>query len=156
MGSWGYRALESDEGLEVIDSIRELSETNSRLNLLSIITTFQSSGSLNSNLDDIDFYYDITALALTELFFQFKERGRLDFDELRNIESFSSDRESLELLLHHLQDIQNEKPDQDGSREIVDLKKESKYWEEWKEYVISLIQGLQDELRGKRCQDITT
>ncbi len=147
MGSWGYRALESDEGLEVIDSIKELSETDSNLTLSSIITQFQEEGALPNTRDDIDFYYDITALALVELFFLFKKEGKFAIKELSSVECFSSDTNSLELLLQHLLDIQREKPDQDGMREIVELKRESKFGNEWQEYLAYLIQSLQSELR---------
>ena len=67
------------------------------------------------------------------------------FDKVR---SFSGDKESFSFLLRYLTDIRDEVPDEDGKREIVELWKESKAYEEWKANLLSLIDRLEKALNA--------
>ena len=75
MGAWGYKALESDDGFDTINYIEDYIEDNYsssdkfQLDLGKLIQRLQDIGALGKSFDDIDFYYDNTAMALVELFF---------------------------------------------------------------------------------------
>ena len=69
--------------------------------------------------------YDNTAMALAELYFQWKDNSKLDYDHEEaiwdKVTGFTASKEALAFLLRQLTDIKNEVPDEDGIREIVDL-----------------------------------
>ena len=130
MGAWGIKALESDEGLDVVDVLREyLEEFKNKkvITLKEIIDLMIEEGMLGETFEDIDFLYDNTAIAISELYFDFKENGKLDYDyddeetTFSKLEKFSSDKKSLKYLIDYLTNIYNKVPDEDGEREIVDL-----------------------------------
>ena len=116
MGAWSYKALDSDEGLDVIDFLQDNIPKDYNLNLSKIITQMKG-GLLGKNNKDIDFLYDNTAIALAELYFTFKEKGKLKYKNeddktksLTNIRSFTANKSSLKYLLKLLKDIKNEDP----------------------------------------------
>ncbi|WP_300670682.1 DUF4259 domain-containing protein [Soonwooa sp.] len=156
MGSWGYKALESDNGLDVVDFLTDyISESKDQvdLSLSKLIAKMKEDGFLGETFEDIDYLYDNSAMALTELYLMFKENGELDYDHeeenlnlRKRVESFSGDKNALEFLLRYLTDIQNEVPDEDGEREFVELWKDAPKYEQWKEHLNYLINGLKSEL----------
>ena len=74
MGAWGIKALESDEGLDVIDILEnEYIPEHSIMNLEEIIQLMRDEVMLGKDLTEVDFLFDNTAIALTELYFQWKE-----------------------------------------------------------------------------------
>lgn len=107
MGAWGIKALESDEGLDVVDVLREYLEgfKNKRvITLKEIINLMVEQGMLGETLEEIEFLYDNTAIAISELYFDFKENGKLDYDDeeedeitFSKLEKFSSDKKSLKI-----------------------------------------------------------
>ena len=126
MGTWGVKALESDEGLDMIGILTdEYISKHSVLNLDEIIELMKQEGMLGEDLSDIDFLYDNTAMAIAELYFQWKDNGKLDYDNEEaiwaKIIDFTASKEALVFLQRQLSDIKNEVPDEDGIREIVDL-----------------------------------
>lgn len=143
MGTWGIKALESDNGLEVIDFLESHYEGKSELSLSEIISLFLEEGFLSEN--DIDFFYDCTSIALAELIVMFKKDGTFDYDnEDENIslskkKNFKTDKKSIGYILNNLIDIKNEKPDEDGEREYVELWKESDFYDSWKLHLENLI-----------------
>ena len=140
MGAWGYKALESDEGLDVVDFLRDRIPENLEFDLAGIIDAMKSGGFFGASFDDIDFFYDHSAMALAELYLMFLDTGTLDYENdeedegpaLSDIKVFRADPDSLLFLLRYLQDIRNEVPDEDDEREIVELWRDSKSWKEWK------------------------
>ncbi|MDR1961939.1 MAG: DUF4259 domain-containing protein [Gracilibacteraceae bacterium] len=68
MGAWGYEALESDEGLDVIDLLKENIPDNLEYKLSDIISLMKGN-LLGDTMEDIDFLYDNTAIAIAELYF---------------------------------------------------------------------------------------
>ena len=148
MGAWGVKALESDNGLDIIYILESFYFKKTELTLSEIIAKLINEGFLSNNRDDIDFLYDNTIVSLAELIFMFKENGELDYDNedekisLRNKTHFHSDKKSLEFILQFLKDIKNEKPDVDGQREYVELWKESDSYEKWKQHIEHLITEL--------------
>lgn len=155
MGAWGIKTLESDEGLDVVDILREYLEgfkNKKVITLKEIIDLMIEEGMLGETLEEIEFLYDNTAIAISELYFDFKENGKLDYDDeeedettFSKLEKFSSDKKSLKYLIDYLTNIYNKVPDEDGEREIVELWKESNNWESWDKHLDSLIELLQQE-----------
>lgn len=126
MGAWGIKALESDEGLDVIDILEnEYIPEHSIMNLEEIIQLMRDEVMLGKDLTEVDFLFDNTAIALTELYFQWKEERKFNYETENNIwkkvTDFISSKKSIDILLKQLIDIKNKVPDEDGEREIVEL-----------------------------------
>lgn len=153
MGAWGIKALESDEGLDMIGILTdEYLSKHSVLNLDEILELMKQEGMLGEDLSDIDFLYDNTAIALAELYFQWKDDGKLNYDTDNSIwckvTDFTASKKALAFLLRQLTDIKNEVPDEDGIREIVDLCKNEDSGEiapAWLEHLNQLIERLTSE-----------
>ena len=153
MGAWGIKALESDEGLDMIGILTdEYLSKHSILNLDEILELMKQEGMLGEDLSDIDFLYDNTAIALAELYFQWKDDGKLNYDTDNSIwckvTDFTASKKALAFLLRQLTDIKNEVPDEDGIRGIVDLWKNEDSGEiapAWLEHLNQLIERLTSE-----------
>ena len=153
MGAWGIKALESDEGLDMIGILTdEYLSKHSVLNLDEILELMKQEGMLGEDLSDIDFLYDNTAIALAELYFQWKDDGKLNYDTDNSIwckvTDFTASKKALAFLLRQLTDIKYEVPDEDGIREIVDLWKNEDSGEiapAWLEHLNQLIERLTSE-----------
>ena len=153
MGAWGIKALESDEGLDMIGILTdEYLSKHSVLNLDEILELMKQEGMLGEDLSDIDFLYDNTAIALAELYFQWKDDGKLNYDTDNSIwckvTDFTASKKALAFLLRQLTDIKNEVPDEDGIRGIVDLWKNEDSGEiapAWLEHLNQLIERLTSE-----------
>ena len=160
MGAWGIKALESDEGLDVVDVLREYLEEfedKKEVTLKEIIDLMIEQGMLGETFEEIEFLYDNTAMAVSELYFDFKENGKLDYDyddeetPFSKLEKFSSDKKSLKYLIDYLSNIYNKVPDEDGEREIVELWYENGQnpsYEEWYNHLCSLIEKLKSEYKS--------
>ena len=86
MGAWGIKALESDEGLDVIDILEnEYIPEHSIMNLEEIIQLMRDEVMLGKDLTEVDFLFDNTAIALTELYFQWKEERKFNYETENNI-----------------------------------------------------------------------
>ncbi len=150
MGAWGVKALESDEGLDVLDILKnEYVPEHPVLDLGEIIELMKEEGMLGADFSDIDFLFDNTAMALAELYFQWKDNGKLDYDNEENIwdkvTDFTASKEALSFLLQQLTDIKNEVPDEDDEREIVELWRDGDSWEEWSNHLDRLMQRLEQK-----------
>ncbi|MDJ0365728.1 DUF4259 domain-containing protein [Hymenobacter sp. H14-R3] len=160
MGAWGFKALDSDNGLDVVDSIEEyisIKYPNSQQITLTLseILSFLKGSLFGQSFEEVDFLYDNSSMALTELYLLFKTTGSLPYenedDETKNLKTrvieFIGDEKSFFFLLQYLEDIQNNVPDEDGEREIVELWKKSKNYDKWSENLNALIKGLKEELK---------
>ena len=156
MGAWGIKALESDEGLDVIDILEnEYIPEHSIMNLEEIIQLMRDEVMLGKDLTEVDFLFDNTAIALTELYFQWKEERKFNYGTENNIwkkvTDFISSKKSIDILLKQLIDIKNKVPDEDGEREIVDLwydDGQNPSYEEWYNHLGSLIEKLKAEYKS--------
>lgn len=156
MGAWGIKALESDEGLDVIDILEnEYIPEHSIMNLEEIIQLMRDEVMLGKDLTEVDFLFDNTAIALTELYFQWKEERKFNYETENNIwkkvTDFISSKKSIGILLKQLIDIKNKVPDEDGEREIVDLwydDGQNPSYEEWYNHLGSLIEKLKAEYKN--------
>lgn len=150
MGAWGYKALESDEGLDVVAFLREYMEQHkesNQLTLSDIVQAMKQQGFFGKTLEDIDFFYDISALALAELYSQYLDTGTIYGQESKAEQiQWVVDESSLTFILRYLKDIRDEVPDQHGSREIVELWQESKSWPEWQSNLAYLIQTVEQAI----------
>lgn len=170
MGAWGIKALERDEGLDVLDILKnEYVPEHPVMDLGEMIELMKEEVMLGSDFSQIDFLFDNTAMALAELYFQWKDNGKLDYDHEEaiwdKVTDFTASKEALAFLLRQLTDIKNEVPDEDGIREIMDLWKNEDSGEiapEWLEHLNQLIDRLdleqsdeeQDMDILKQCQKL--
>ena len=166
MGSWGVKALESDNGLDLISLLKtDYLPKHKKLTLGGLIGFLKEEGFLGETVSEIDFLYDNTAIALAELYSEWRETGKLDYDDedsnvwsaITNFSASATARKDLlrrlrsisatarKDLLRRLRSIKNQVSDEDGEREIVELWKESNHWESWDKHLDSLIELLQQE-----------
>jgi hypothetical protein len=109
---------------------------------------------LGDNIEDIDFLYDNTAMSIAELYFMFKDNGKLEYEDdddkksLDKIKSFTADENSLKYILKYLKDIRDEVPDADDEREIIELMRESDDYEEWDKHLNKLIERINEEINN--------
>lgn len=156
MGAWGIKALESDDGLDVIDALEDYitqkPEEKVELTLGEVIAELKGS-LLGDGMEQVDFLYDNTAMALAELYLDFSETGEMNYDNeeteksLRNrVKSFTADQASIAFILRYLTDIRDEVPDDDDERETVELWRESESWDQWCAHLHHLIQQLEKQI----------
>ena len=158
MGAWGIKALERDEGLDVLDILKnEYVPEHPVMDLGEMIELMKEEVMLGSDFSQIDFLFDNTAVALAELYFQWKDNGKLDYDHEEaiwdKVTGFTASKEALAFLLRQLTDIKNEVPDEDGIREIVDLWKNEDSGEiapAWLEHLNQLIDRLDSEQEARQ------
>ena len=158
MGAWGIKALERDEGLDVLNILKnEYVPEHPVMDLGEMIELMKEEGMLGEDLSDIDFLYDNTAMALAELYFQWKDNSKLDYDHEEaiwdKVTGFTASKEAIAFLLRQLTDIKNEVPDEDGIREIVDLWKNEDSGEiapAWLEHLNQLIDRLDSEQEARQ------
>ena len=148
MGAWGIRALQSDEGLDVLDFLeKSCLPGHTALKLEEIITAMKDDGFFGETFEEIDFFYDHSALALAELYLEWPDTETFPDGELwSNIQKFTASGEALRFLLRYLRGIRDEVPDEDGEREIVELWKNSR--DEWSAHLDTLIQKLEKQIEG--------
>jgi len=158
MGVWGIKALERDEGLDVLDILKnEYVPEHPVMDLGEMIELMKEEVMLGADFSQIDFLFDNTAMALAELYFQWKDNGKLDYDHEEaiwdKVTGFTASKEALAFLLRQLTDIKNEVPDEDGIREIVDLWKNEDSGEiapAWLEHLNQLIDRLDSEQEARQ------
>ena len=158
MGVWGIKALERDEGLDVLDILKnEYVPEHPVMDLGEMIELMKEEVMLGSDFSQIDFLFDNTAMALAELYFQWKDNGKLDYDHEEaiwdKVTGFTASKEALAFLLRQLTDIKNEVPDEDGIREIMDLWKNEDSGEiapAWLEHLNQLIDRLDSEQEAQQ------
>lgn len=157
MGAWGIKALESDEGLDVLDILEnEYVPEHPVMDLGEIIELMKKEVMLGEDFSQIDFLFDNTAMALAELYFQWKDEGKLDYHTENHVwdkvTGFTAPKESIAFLLRQLTDMKNEVPDEDGIRESVELWKNEDSGEvnpEWLEHLDQLLGRLAEESEGQ-------
>ena len=158
MGAWGIKALERDEGLDVLDILKnEYVPEHPVMDLGEMIELMKEEVMLGADFSQIDFLFDNTAMALAELYFQWKDNSKLDYDHEEaiwdKVTGFTASKEALAFLLRQLTDIKNEVPDEDGIREIVDLWKNEDSGEiapAWLEHLNQLIDRLDSEQEARQ------
>ncbi|MEX3744023.1 MULTISPECIES: DUF4259 domain-containing protein [Lysinibacillus] len=150
MGAWGYKPLESDEGLDVVDFLEDYIHTlqSNQMELSEVINAMKQEGFFGESFDEVDFFFDISAMALAELYVMYLDTGKLNDaeDEFEKIHSINADEDSLKFVLKYLTDIRDEVPDADGIREIVELWRESECWIEWKSNLEFLINRVEKKM----------
>ena len=102
--------MESDEGLDVIDILtNEYVPEHPVLDLGEIIELMKEEVMLGADFSQIDFLFDNTAMALAELYFQWKDVGKLDYGTEESVwnkvTDFMTSKEALDLLLRQLTDM---------------------------------------------------
>lgn len=67
MGSWGVKALESDEGLEVLAMVEDAASGRDAVTADELVTLARDVGLLGDDPAEDEYLYDMTALALAEI-----------------------------------------------------------------------------------------
>ncbi|MEV0710364.1 hypothetical protein [Nocardia aurea] len=67
MGAWGVKALESDEGLEVLALVEEISDGRDEVTADELVNAVRAEGLLGVDPAEDEYLYDVTALALAEI-----------------------------------------------------------------------------------------
>ncbi len=158
MGAWGIKAWESDEGQDVIHILEnEYVPEHPVMELGEIIDLMREEVMLGEDFSQIDFLFDNTAMALAELYFRWKDEGRLDLGHgdspWNQVTDFTASKKALACLLRQLTDIKNQVPDEDGIRESVELWKKEDSGEidpAWWEHLNRLIERLISEWRTQK------
>lgn len=149
MGAWGVKALESDNGLDVLHFLNDYLAEHTSITLEDMVAVMKDEGLLGETFEDVDFLYDNTAMALAELYAEWLDTGKFAHGEENSVwtkvTDFTASQEALDFLLRYLHDIRNEVPDEDDEREIVELWKESDSWEEWSNHLDTLVLRLEQE-----------
>lgn len=152
MGAWGIKALESDQGLDILGFLKvHYLSGHTAVKLEDVISVLKEEGLLGETFEQIDSLYDNTAMALAELYLEWVDTGKLDYDSENEtpvwtkVTDFTASQDALDFLLRYLYDIRNEVPDEDDEREIVELWRDSDSWEEWSLHLDTLIQHLSQE-----------
>ena len=158
MGAWGVKAWESDEGQDVIHILEnEYVPEHPVMELGEIIDLMREEVMLGADFSQIDFLFDNTAMALAELYFRWKDEGRLDLGHRdspwNQVTDFTASKKALACLLRQLTHIKNQVPDEDGIRESVELWKKEDSGEvdpAWWEHLNRLIERLISEWRTQK------
>ena len=67
MGAWGVKALECDEGLDVLALVEEISDGRDEVTADELVNTVRAEGLLGVDPAEDEYLYDVTALALAEI-----------------------------------------------------------------------------------------
>ena len=107
MGAWGIKAWESDEGQDVIHILEnEYVPEHPVMELGEIIDLMREEVMLGADFSQIDFLFDNTAMALAELYFRWKDEGRLDLGHgdspWNQVTDFTASKKALACLLRQL------------------------------------------------------
>lgn len=107
MGAWGHKALESDEGLDVIGFLQDYIENQTNLNLVSltdIVKAMKNDGFFGDTFKDIDFFYDVSAMALAEIYITYLDTGNFLSDESksRKVQTWTADENALKFIVKYL------------------------------------------------------
>lgn len=137
-------------GTDLLVENRIFTQKHKKLTLGGLIGFLKEEGFLGESMREIDFLYDNTAIALAELYFEWQETGKLNYDDedstvWSSITEFTASATARKDLFRRLRDIKNQVPDEDGEREIVELWKESDDWELWDKHLDSLMKLLEQE-----------
>ena len=149
MGAWGVRALDSDEGLDVLDEFTDYSIENDKIKIGDLIEYFIETEFLPENPDEKDFLYDQTVMVLAELLEEYNEKGKIvleyeddDEEEVEaEITDVSFDESDINYLTEQITDILKPKGE---IHEIYELWEDSESFQEWKEHVLSLLEILKN------------
>lgn len=67
VGAWGIKALESDEGLEVLALVEGIADGRDRVTADELVRAARAEGLLGDDPAEDEYLYDVTALALAEV-----------------------------------------------------------------------------------------
>lgn len=151
MSVWGIRALESDKGLDAIDCLSaSYLRDRQQINLEEMAQLLMSQGLLGRDEQSSSLSSDTTALVLAELLYEWHVYGSPEYDcdcagvIWQSITAFSAAPESVDKLLHHVEDIYADVCARNDSRPLVRYWLHSACCSAWVEHLENLIQMLTD------------
>ena len=149
MGAWGVKALDSDEGLDVLDEFTDYCIENEEIKIGDLLEYFKEAGLLPENPDEIDFTYDHTVMVLGELLKEYNDTGKViinyendeDEDVEEEVTNISFDKGNISYLIEQISDILNPKGE---IHETYELWEDSDSFQEWKEHNLVLLETLKN------------
>ena len=149
MGAWGIKALDSDEGLDVLDEFTDYCIENEEIKIGDLLEYFKEAGLLPENPDEIDFTYDHTVMVLGELLKEYNDTGKViinyendeDEDVEEEVTNISFDKGNISYLIEQISDILNPKGE---IHETYELWEDSDSFQEWKEHNLVLLETLKN------------
>ena len=144
MGAWGFRALESDTGLDVIDSLQIFFADRDQLIISEVIEHFRREELLPEEELEIDFLYDHTNMVLAELLSEFSDTGKIVFNFMdeksneyeRHITKVFYSGADIDFLFAQINDILRPAGE---VHETYELWEDSDLFLEWKNHVAGLL-----------------
>lgn len=118
MGAWGKMALESDEGLDVLDALIKYAADSKSIKLKDLLSHYRELGFLSEDPDEEDFLYDNTAIALAEIVCDYIENGKTKYEELSGLMEIAWETEDLFELKQLVQQVLENKG---GERELWNM-----------------------------------
>lgn len=114
----------------------------------------KNQGFFGETFEDIDFFYDMSAMALAEFYIHYLNTGQFYGNDSNDANiHMTADKNSLTFILRYLKDIRDDVPDQHG-RELVDLWSESQSWPEWQANLANLIERMEQEISHLASNEI--
>ncbi|MFE5318528.1 DUF4259 domain-containing protein [Paenibacillus sp. NPDC056579] len=136
MGAWGKMALESDEGLDVLDALIKYAADSKSIKLKDLLSHYRELGFLSEDPDEEDFLYDNTAIALAEIVCDYIENGKTKYEELSGLMEIAWETEDLFELKQLVQQVLENKG---GERELYELWDGDADWIKHLEHVVHIL-----------------
>ncbi|WP_239625128.1 DUF4259 domain-containing protein [Paenibacillus sp. H1-7] len=111
-------ALESDEGLDVLDALIKYAADSKSIKLKDLLSHYRELGFLSEDPDEEDFLYDNTAIALAEIVCDYIENGKTKYEKLSGLMEIAWETEDLLELKQLVQQVLENKG---GERELYEL-----------------------------------
>ena len=129
MGAWGVKGIESDEGLETLETLVELAGDRPEVSSNEFVDHLLAEEYLGEDLEEDEFLFDVVTLATADLLRASAETGAVtEHTAIRLV----PEKRAVEELLARVSALQAaEAPD----REIKELWFESDSAEEWRAYL---------------------
>ncbi len=142
MGAWGIRALDSDEGLEVLSELADLVGDRDEVTLDELLAHLRAKGLLGPDPQEDEYLWDNTALAAAELLLESTDEGAIARDRMPRAVRITPTAEGVDALADHLQVIHEAAPE---DREIKELWADESAWEERVTELLDRVSGLGGE-----------
>lgn len=142
MGAWGIRALDSDEGREMIAELGDLLADRAEPTLDELLAHLRAKGLLGPDPQEDEYLWDNTALAVAELLIESIDEGAVRSERMPRAARIAPTAEGVDALADHLQVIHEAEP---ADRQIKRLWADESAWEDRVTELLDRVSGLGHE-----------